>query len=203
MEYKNRYIFFRHGQSQANLQDLVCSLIENGALAKYGLTPLGQSQVIESVKKLKAELLTKGVALEKLIMLSSSFSRALQTALLIRDELGIAVENCSISGLLFERAFAPFELKKAGSKDGCYQITWEADLKKDYPQELSEVEKPQALAKRLTKLISFLEQNYDNKTIILVSHGDPIMIARTIFLGVDPSTHHTYPYILNAEYLIF
>ncbi len=41
--FKNTYLIMRHGESEANVADLVVSNPDIGC-AKYGLTPLGKSQ---------------------------------------------------------------------------------------------------------------------------------------------------------------
>jgi broad specificity phosphatase PhoE len=66
----------RHGQSKANLKEIIISHPENGLLEKYGLTELGRQQARQSAA---SSPLTKDT-----LILSSDFSRARQTAEIVR-----------------------------------------------------------------------------------------------------------------------
>ncbi len=187
----NKYIFVRHGESIANYRDIICSTVANGTLPEYGLTKLGKKQVSDTAKILSTELYNQEV-----IIFCSPFTRAVQTALILKDQLKVSDFNFFVSLELKERDFSLNELQS--SKE--YTKVWEAD---NNNVDIKGVETCLEVATRLEKLFNLIDQLYNKKIIILVSHGDPIMIARTVLLGDNPYNHRNYEYTKNAECLIF
>jgi glucosyl-3-phosphoglycerate phosphatase len=187
----NKYIFTRHGESMANFKDIICSTLPNGTLPEYGLTELGLTQVNQTAKILSTEFKNQEV-----IIFCSPFTRATQTALIIKEKLNVSNTNFFISLNLNERDFGLYELQS--SKE--YSKVWEAD---NSDQDIAGIESCKEVAIRFETLFKQLEKQYKGKTIILVSHGDTIMIARTVLLKDSPYNHRDYDYIKNAECLVF
>jgi glucosyl-3-phosphoglycerate phosphatase len=188
---KNKYIFVRHGESVANYRDIICSTITNGTLPEFGLTELGIDQVKNTAKILSTEFKNQEV-----IIFCSPFSRAVQTSLIIKDKLKVNNSNYYISFDIREREFLKFELQS--SKE--YSKVWEAD---NTDKDIKGIETCTQVANRLQLFFDMIELQFVNKNVIIVSHGDPIMIARTILLNDSPYNHRDYEYIKNAECLIF
>ena len=187
----NKYIFLRHGESVSNFRDIICSSIQNGTSPEYGLTKTGIEQVRLSSKVLKKELKN-----EDIVIFCSPFTRALQTALIVKNELDVNNFDFFVSMNLKERGFEKFELQS--SKE--YSTVWEND---NNNLDTKGIETCKEVSNRVKELFIKLEKEYKNKTIILVSHGDTIMIARTVFLDDDAYNHRNYNFIKNAECLVF
>jgi broad specificity phosphatase PhoE len=188
---RNKYIFLRHGESVANFKDIICSTISNGTLPEYGLTELGKTQVNNAAKILSTEFQNQEV-----IIFSSPFTRAVQSSLIVKEKLKVDNNNYYINLNLKERDFAQFELQS--SKE--YSKVWEAD---NSDKDIKGIESCKEVASRLKELFAMLESQYTNKIILMVSHGDTIMIARTVLLDDNPYNHRDYEYIKNAECIIF
>jgi len=75
----NTFSIMRHGQSKANVAGIIVSCIENDLRGDYGLSELGRAQALEAAQAC-------GLATDTVIF-SSDFSRARQTAEIVRAHL--------------------------------------------------------------------------------------------------------------------
>lgn len=188
---KNRYFFLRHGFGVNNEKGIICSLIENGTLPEYGLLPEGMKQIATT-----AEALSDIVNIGKAIIFTSPFTRTLQSALITKQVLGLPHYSLFINNNLVERKFEALELDSAV----LYESVWNADKN----GEMSEgVESCIEVSIRISEFLEMCEERFTGKDIIVVTHGDIIMIARTIFLEISPFKHREFEYIKNGEYIQF
>lgn len=109
----NRYWIMRHGQSKANEAGIIVSRIETDRSGDWGLSELGQRQAAEAARAC-------GLPADTVIC-SSDFSRARQTAEIVRSHLGAAA--VIIAEALRERCFGDLE----GSAVENYARVWAAD----------------------------------------------------------------------------
>ena len=174
----NRYFFLRHGQSQANVSGVIIAHPDNG-LNAYGLTDEGRRQVEASVK---ASGLAKGT-----IIYSSDFARTRQTAEIAQKLLGAGPINFTTS--LRERGFGQLERQSALH----YDEVWRKDSQ-DPAHQQDGVESVMDVLDRATKLIASLEEKYQDKTILLVSHGDVITVLLAAFAGLSPADYRQVSY---------
>lgn len=174
----------RHGQSKANLQEIIISHPLNGRHDDYALTELGRQQAQVSVGR---SPLTKDS-----IIFSSDFSRAKETAEIVRKALN--AQQVQITKLLRERNFGDFE----NSDHTNYQKVWDFDKVSANHREHN-VESINAVLDRTTSLITDLEQRYENKVILLVSHGDTLQILQAGFQKINPTKHRSLQYLETAE----
>lgn len=181
---RNRYYVMRHGQSKANLLKIIVSHPENGLKDEYALTDLGKEQARESAKQ---SLLTADT-----VIYSSDFSRALQTAKIVREILG--AEPVHVTKLLRERHFGDWEKKDHKH----YHGVWHFD-QHNADHEKEGVESVNSVLDRMTNLILQLEKEYQNKNILLVSHGDCLQILQTGFQKIDSSKHRSLTHLKMAE----
>jgi glucosyl-3-phosphoglycerate phosphatase len=180
----NRFSVMRHGQSKANAAGLIVSCIDNDRRGDYGLTELGREQALAAARRC-------GLPRDTVIC-SSDFSRARQTAQIVRAHLG-AAEVISTEALR-ERCFGDWE----GSATANYARVWAAD--ETGPGDAGGgVESAAAVLERTTALIADLERRYAGRDILLVSHGDPLQILQAGFLRIDPSRHRSLPALETAE----
>ncbi len=188
---KNRYFFLRHGYSVSNEKGVICSTSENGTLPEYGLLPEGMKQIA-----ITAEKLSDIVNLSKTIIFTSPFTRTLQSALITKQILGLPHYSFFVNNNLVERKFESLELESSI----LYESVWSADIN----GEMSEgVESCIEVSIRISEFLEMCENRFESKDIIVVSHGDVIMIARTIFLEISPFKHREFEYIKNGEFIEF
>lgn len=189
---KNTYFGLRHGESEANVQEIIAS----GEVARtdYGLTEKGKNQVRESVVSAK----NKYGLTSQTIILTSPLKRAKETAEIAAHILAILPENIilekRLEERLREREFGIFE----GQSHKAYKdIIWPADLTKE--EGMYGVESTVDVQKRVIDLIEELESKYQQKNILLASHGDTLQILETWFKNISPSEHRSLPHLVNAE----
>jgi probable phosphoglycerate mutase len=182
----NHYFACRHAESEANLQKIILSDPTKGC-ASYGLTHEGREQITTAVKH--CALFDKS-----LLIYSSDFLRAKQTAEIVANYLNI--KNINISINLRERYFGSLE----GLSNANYQKVWEKDIVNPAHKEFA-VESVLEVAKRLTTLINELEAEYKKQEILLVSHGDTLQILRLLFLAEPLNNLLKYSHLGNAEIL--
>lgn len=183
----NRYYFLRHGESEANAAGIINSDPAK-ALSDYGLTAKGKKQVAQSVRQ--AQL--KGWLDDKTIIYSSDFKRTIETAEIAREVLGVSKVN--LNSALRERHFGNWE----GKRDINY-IKILARDKRGLSQHKDGVESVFEVSSRITHFIRELEARYEGKTILLVSHGDPLHILEMAFKKVKPTKHRVMDAIKKAE----
>ena len=174
----------RHGQSKANVTGVIVSHVDNDRRGDYGLSDLGRQQVLAAAWDCGLPGNT--------VVCSSDFSRARETAEIVRAQLGPA--PVVIAAALRERSFGVWE----GSSSGNYAQVWAADkANPDDPD--GNVESAAAVLDRMSELVVDLDRRYSGRDILLVSHGDPLQILQAGFLRIDPSRHRSLPALETAE----
>ena len=184
---KNRYFIIRHGESEANVADILLSHPKEGVVS-FGLSKKGRRQVKNSISKSKkSKLLDSNV-----IIYSSDFLRAKETAEIARKLLGVKKVNFHKN--LRERYFGKLD------KTSLTNITeaWEHDEKNPNHKHKG-IESPNKILKRTLALINELEKKYEDKKILLVSHGDVLQILHTHFSKKPVSQHRKIPHLETAE----
>jgi broad specificity phosphatase PhoE len=180
----NRFSIMRHGQSKANARGLIVSRIENDRRGDYGLSELGRQQALA---------VARGCGLPRnTVICSSDFSRAWQTAEIVRAHLG--APEVVIAEALRERCFGDWEASATGN----YAQVWAAD-ETNPCYAGGNVEPTTAVLDRSTAFIVDLERRYSGRDILLVSHGDTLQILQAGFLRMNPSQHRSLPELKNAE----
>ena len=89
--FRNTYWLLRHGRSHTNEQDLIVSHPENGTDLRWGLNDAGRQQAAAAGAQLAAALASEPGydAASQLLVLTSPFSRTVQTAELAAAPLGV------------------------------------------------------------------------------------------------------------------
>lgn len=180
----NHYFLMRHGESQANRQDLIISDPKTGC-GLYGLTEKGRTQA-------RTAALESGLP-RYTIIVSSDFTRAKETAQIVKETLKCKDEVALKPGLR-ERFFGKLE----GRSSVDYKRVWEADSKDPHHTPFG-AESPRHLAYRLRRVIDGLEKQYEGATILLVSHGDPLRFLQLEMAGRDLTEHMEIKHFLPAE----
>ena len=185
--FKNNYYAFRHGQSRANVEGIIVSDPALGTV-EFGLTDMGRRQVFSSVAS--AEPFDADA-----LIFSSDFLRTRETAEIVRSELGAT--EVMLDERLRERFFGEWE----GKCHKNYSKAWKSDVF-DPDREYNGAESSRSVQKRMWSVIQSLEEQYDGQTLILVSHGDPLMLLQTAFKELGPEKHRSLPYIETAAWLL-
>lgn len=180
----NSYSAMRHGQSKANTFGIIVSRIETDERGDYGLSDLGRREALAAARGC-------GLPADAVIC-SSDFSRARQTAEIVRACLGAPA--VVIAPALRERCFGDWE----GTAVSNYARVWAAD-ETDAWHAGGGVEPAAAVLDRATALIAELERRYRGRAVLLVSHGDTLQILQAGFLRADPSAHRRLPHLGTAE----
>ncbi|RXJ70610.1 histidine phosphatase family protein [Veronia nyctiphanis] len=181
--FKNTYLIMRHGQSEANVADLIVSDPKTGC-SQFGLSPLGESQARESALTLGGETLD--------MILCSDFKRARETAEIVADIFSLPDPVDEIR--LRERYFGELE----GQPSSAYESVWLQD-RLDSSHTDNHVESAQNVCSRAVSLLNELEKKYHDKVILLVAHGDTLQILQTAFHDIDPGQHRSLPHHETGE----
>lgn len=180
----NRYFVMRHGESRANVAGIIIATPENGVLDKYGLTDMGIDQVRTSAEQSALSPDT--------IIYSSDFSRARQTAEIVAGAIGTAI--VTLTPALRERHFGHHELQP----NTLYQQVWDSDVN-DPTHRQDDVESVRDVVSRVNQLVAEIEHNHHNQTVLLVSHGDTLQIAQTVFENIDGRHHRSLNHLNTAQ----
>jgi probable phosphoglycerate mutase len=174
----------RHGQSLANVRGIIVSDPARGRSAEFGLSQRGREQAVAAAAE---SGLDAGA-----VIWSSDFSRAVQTARLVAERLGTA--DAQVAEALRERWFGDFD----GTAVASYQAVWAADA--EDPDQVSHgVEAASAVLGRATALVARLDDEYRDRDILLVSHGDTLQILQAGFLRLSPARHREVAHLGTAE----
>ncbi|TAL33910.1 MAG: histidine phosphatase family protein [Spirochaetes bacterium] len=184
MNFRNRYMVMRHGESEANVAHIIASGPDL-ARGSYGLTGQGAEQVRGRVREC-------GDLDRVTIVCSSDYRRAIETAEIVREILGLG--QVRVSALLRERFFGEFE----GRSSEHYYDVWAGDA--GNPDNGAHgVETPRAVRARMLAFVEECEKDLDGETLLIVSHGDPLQILCAAFRGLAPDRHREIPPMGNAD----
>jgi probable phosphoglycerate mutase len=178
---RNTYYALRHGRSMANDEGVIISDPDQG-VPEYGLSDEGQRQVASSV----TEAMHSGELDATTLIVTSDFARARQSAEIASVVLG--ARDVIVTPRLRERFFGKWEKKHHSS----YRSVWERDAQYGANRHDGVGSTSEVLA-RTTSLVGDLERDYIGRTILLVSHGDPLQILQTAFEGLDSGSHRLLP----------
>ncbi|KAJ1449131.1 histidine phosphatase superfamily [Pelagophyceae sp. CCMP2097] len=194
---RNTYFAVRHGQSTANVANIISSNPILGSNA-HELTPLGKVQALEAGESLWQALEPFGFGLENVALYSSNFTRARETKELVACALERRWQACTglfdapplrsgVLGALRERDFGKLD----GKNTGAYDVVWPRDLQ-DAFDETDGVESVASVCARLSKMVEMLEKRHDGDAIALVAHADVIQIFQLWFGHADVRTFSSY-----------
>lgn len=188
---KNKYYLLRHGQSTANVAEIISSSRSLAYTKKHGLTAFGYEQGKESATQL-LDVLEKTVnAGEQVVLVSSPFARAYQTARACLDGLEDESERVDalraklstdivVNDKLVERYFGRLDAEAIYT----YAYVWPLD-KHNVTHTAFDVESVAAVCARLREVVQELEETYSNCHLVWVSHADVLQIAQLYAAGVD------------------
>ncbi len=176
----NTYFTLRHGESLKNTQ----ALVTDDPDAPYPLTEKGEADVKKTSSGLKDKVD---------VIIASPVLRARQTAELVAAELGMDVSEIVIDERIRETEHGIYEGKPLDE----YKTAYPSDLTKFYS-------KPEGgedwsdLRQRTGDFMYELEEKYEGKNILIVSHGDPLAMLHSGVAGLSREDtvdhyHENYP----------
>ncbi len=223
---QNRYFVIRHGESTANVAGLISSTYKV-AITNHGLTSRGIEQAQASAKTLlqiastapgSVDSMDNTVSSQSKAMLqsrddvvfyASDFARAYETAYhcratlkdLLPKGLGAVKPKQRPTPAFFttaslrERSFGIFE----GNDHTNYANVWEKDAIEPISSTHFESESIASVLDRVIKLVNEIEDIYQDKIIVFVSHGDVCQITQTAFMSLDGRQHRSLPHMNNCD----
>ncbi|KKQ91313.1 MAG: Isoleucyl-tRNA synthetase [Candidatus Azambacteria bacterium GW2011_GWA2_39_10] len=161
----NHYILLRHGEAENNRLKIISSYPEK---KQYPLTIKGAQEIEKLIPWFKKKRVD--------LVFSSDILRARETSQIIAGALGkIVTYNKRLRehnfGAYNGRTHEEWHLLFGGSKTGQYAI------KPPSGENLKDV------AKRMTNFLKELDKKYEDKTILIVSHANPIAAVASAYNG--------------------
>jgi isoleucyl-tRNA synthetase len=152
----NRYFILRHGRADHNVAGRI-----NGVMKEnITLTEEGKKKITESAEKLAGANITK--------IFSSPFLRTLETANLVKEKINFK-GTINQDDRLKEMVFGDSEWQLASEYKAFFSSTLERFSRAPRGGEnLSDVKK------RLAEFIYDIDSKYQDETILIISHGDPL-----------------------------
>jgi isoleucyl-tRNA synthetase len=166
----NTYFAMRHGQTGHNLKNRVSTTMNSGS----HLTEEGQKKTAENAEALKGQ----GIDL----IIASPFNRTMETAKIVAGVLGLSDEHVITDDRLHEMSLPMYEGR-----------TWD-EYHTDYPKTVENFDKApegnESYADVKRRMMSFMfeiEERYQNKKILIVTHGGPawLLVAGVRMLDTD------------------
>eukprot|EP00759_Apiculatamorpha_spiralis_P047536 PhF_6_TR43155/c0_g1_i2/m.66079 len=182
-------ILIRHGQSIANERKIICSKPSNGTSPEYGLTHIGRQQAEQTGREIRQKYHSN----KKIVMFSSPYTRALQTAQIVATALGIPTTSIIITEQLRERDFGNYEL----GSDNQYNLVWDID-KTNADNRNNCVESPNQVATRCREVLA-MAAAAEGDVFIFVAHGDVLQIMQCVIQNMCPSQHRSVKHMNQAE----
>ncbi len=154
----NKYFVIRHGGTEGNEKGIV-SYKNQG---EDNLTPLGIKQVKVSAGDLKERNID--------LIISSTFTRTRETTEILKNELGLSDDQVVFSEDLIEINPGEFDGK---SWDDYHEFIYNMESPDWFCHKMPGGESLKDVHTRMGKAIYDLEKKYENKNILIVTHGGP------------------------------
>ncbi len=192
---KNNYVLFRHGESLANKEDILCFIKDS-----YGdkLTINGEQQVISNASKiiddLKNSKYNNGEKID--IIFSSPFGRTKETAEIIKKELNYTGE------IIYDERLVESNFGK--ENNGQPNDVWRnIRNQKDFNIEtkIGTGESIQEVKNRMMDFFYDIESKYKNKNILIISHHLPLVtVLNTVENKKDYLIHLDNATSINLDF---
>ncbi len=164
---KNTYYVCRHGEAENNVK-MIISTLENN---QHHLTELGKRQATDAGKWLKGRKID--------IIICSPFVRTKETAEIISKVIGFDSNNIVFEPRLRELEAGIWEGKSFNDFSNNFA---HADR---FTKTIEGGENYVDIKKRVGNLLYELENKYEGKNILIVSHDTPLFLLRSVAMGLD------------------
>lgn len=131
---------------------------------------------------------------EKLVIISSDFKRTVETARIIHEHFQVK-EPLRLESALRERGFGNYHLTSETNAISLFRRDYEDPTHKD-----SGCESLMEMVLRISRLLQSLDEEFSDKILLLVSHGDPLITLFAVCSGVPPTERWTrIPQFTNCD----
>lgn len=183
-EARNAFIFVRHGEADHNVLG-VCATHEDLRDFTAHLTKKGETVVRRTAKALKMKLK------EADYIMTSPLARTKETAAILQETLGGKVV---IEPDLRDMNAGAFTLKPLEDFYTLFKDSRERFGKNPHGGEtLNDVRA------RIGKVFTKINSRYEGKTIVVVSHGDPLWMFKGVMEGASDDEQLSLPYPRTGE----
>ena len=162
---RNKYILLRHGEAESNKNNIINSSVKNKNL--YPLTLKGKVEAEKAAGKLKKV----GVDL----IFASDFIRTKETAEIVGNTLDLKV---NLDKRLREINTGTFD----GGRPEKYR-SYFVNIAEKFTKTPPKGENLRDVTRRMWEFLSEMEKKHENKTILIVTHENPVWMAETLMRG--------------------
>ncbi len=160
-ELKNKYFLLRHGQTTHQIEDSKTIYFWPDGNPPYTLTELGKSQIQEKTLQLKDKNID--------LIFSSDILRTKQTAEIVSKELGLKPK---FDQRLRDTNWGVFQGKSMQQAWAFYSH----NMEKKFTIAPPKGESWHNVKTRVIGLLKEIEKKYNQKNILIISHGDPLWL---------------------------
>lgn len=187
---KNKYIFLRHGQTKYQAEN-IDEVYPKEEVYQLPITDYGKEQIEKAAEELK----DLGIDL----IFCSVYHRTRQTAEIVTEKLKI---KPVFDERLIDTGTGVFSGKSFKEYEEFFK-----DKKERFTKSVPEGESWNEVTERTNSLIKEIEERYQDKTILIISHADPIWLMISYVRGLNQDealTQRNYKEILPdvGQYII-
>ncbi|HLN18855.1 MAG TPA: class I tRNA ligase family protein [Patescibacteria group bacterium] len=177
----NKLFLLRHGEAENNIKGIFSSSPEK---INYKLSDKGKGEIEEITRELKNNNIE--------YIFSSPLARTKETAEIVAKKLGLEI--------IFDERLQETGM---GEFNGKEKIKWD-DIAKHQLSENNQygIETHFEQRSRLENFINEINQEYQGKNIIIVSHGDPIRMMRGICNGMSIEETANQNYLSLGRFIV-
>jgi len=168
-EPRNRYFVVRHGHAEHIVKNVLSSKISDG----HHLTEQGRAEAKASAENLLGKKID--------MIITSPLPRTQETAEIIRAELNIPKERLFMNNRLREVDFGDLDMKQGEEYSKFMRNSYEYGFHHRMPngENLNDVKR------RVGELLYEIDQGYEGKTILFVTHETPTWLLISTALGLN------------------
>jgi isoleucyl-tRNA synthetase len=167
---RNNYFVMRHGQANSNVENVPRTKESD----KDDLTEKGREQVKKTAQILKKKKID--------LIISSPFQRTRETALIIAEELGM--QN---GGIIFDARLGEINVGTFNGTPGREYHNFFTSLQEKFTKRPPQGENLNDVKKRVFEAVGSIENDYEGKNILIVTHEYTSWMFATVARGLTIS----------------
>ena len=164
----NNYFVMRHGETESNLAGLIDCALDS----KTPLTENGVEQVLKSSQFLQDKKID--------LIIYSPLARTKETADIVAKDLGIPDE-----ALIFDERLSEVQINSLDGKSWSEYHSRYPKTKEYFEAKQEGDESYQDIKNRVGDFLYEIEEKYQNKNILIVTHGGPAWLMYAVAKGAD------------------
>jgi broad specificity phosphatase PhoE len=173
---KNRYFFLRHGQNNYQIERPGIIYVWPDGNPPYFLTEQGKEEARKAGEILKQDKID--------CLFSSDILRCRETTKIVAE-----IINYDINKIIYDVRLRDLNWGAFGGKTKEeYWNFYNNDHMKAFETAVPDGESWNQCQERLISLFNEMEEEFQNKNILIVSHGDPLWLLEGYIRGIDNQT---------------